>query len=127
MPSLRWIHTSDIHGALFLEDKEKSQQETHGTTTKDVQSDNIIISDGGDQLQGNAVTYYCNHLSDASHPHIIAETMNNMRYDVACLGNHDIEAGMEACNRWIDACRFPILGANVIDERSGPFVSTNVR
>ena len=93
MFSLRWIHTSDIHGALFLEDKEKSHQETHGTTTKDVQSDNIIISDGGDQLQGNAVTYYCNHLSDASQPHIIAEAMNSMKYDVACLGNHEYYAG----------------------------------
>ena len=119
MFSLRWIHTSDIHGALFLEDKEKSQRETRDTMDKDIPSDNIILSDGGDQLQGNTVTYYCNHLSDASQPHIIAETMNSMKYDVACLGNHDIEAGKEACNRWIDACNFPILGANVIDEKSG--------
>ena len=121
MTHLLWIHTSDIHGALFCNDanSRKATAPAADAVGTDVPSCNMIISDGGDQLQGNAVTYYSNYLSDASQPHIIAAAMNDMHYDVGCLGNHDIEAGMDACRRWRDACAFPVLGANVIDENTG--------
>src|SRR3712207_9414359 len=31
------------------------------------------------------------------------------------MGNHDVETGHAVFDRWVGSCRFPILGANIVD------------
>ena len=123
---LRWIHTSDVHGALFGYDFLRQNPTTGGLSSiyaivkqqRDEMGDRLIFTDGGDCLQGQPTAYYYNFVDTVS-PHLVAEVMNSMGYVCGAVGNHDIETGHEVYDRWISQRHFPILGANVIDVKTG--------
>lgn len=105
---MRWVHTSDIHGAeMCLELKLRLGAD--------------VLSDGGDCLQGSAWTCYANEVA-VDGMHLVAKEMNTMGYDVGVIGNHDIEAGREVMGRWVRGCEFPVLGANVRMDGVVPYV-----
>lgn len=123
---LKWLHTSDMHANLFGCDYRNGTRSTGGVSAvysyicrqrKDVK-ERLIITDGGDNLQGQPLAYYYNFVETKS-PHLVAEVMNEMGYVCSVMGNHDIEVGEETFERWMGDCNFPILGANVIDKRTG--------
>lgn len=45
--------------------------------------------------------------------------MNFMGYNAGNMGNHDVETGRTVFDRWAGDCRFPILGANIVDTATG--------
>ena len=69
-------------------------------------------------MQGQPTAYYYNFIDTVS-PHVTAEMMNYMKYDAGNMGNHDVETGRTVFDRWINACDFPILGANIIETATG--------
>ena len=113
---LRILHTSDVHGRVL--DSLQRINTYVGLCRRDLGNDNIILTDGGDVLQGYPAAYYYNYV-DTTSKHIVAEAMNRVGYDVAAIGNHDIEAGRKVFDRWIGDCNFPVLGANIIDDSTG--------
>ena len=123
---LKWIHTSDVHGSLFQYDYLRKRNIQGGLSAiyayvqarKRAMGDNLILTDGGDCLQGQPTAYYYNFVDTVS-PHLIAEAMNMVGYDCGALGNHDVETGHAVYDRWIKQCRFPILGANVVSTETG--------
>jgi 2',3'-cyclic-nucleotide 2'-phosphodiesterase/3'-nucleotidase len=123
---LKWIHTSDVHGSLFGYDYLTKRSSRGGLASiyaytqdqRHLYGDRLILTDGGDCLQGQPTAYYYNFIDTVS-PHLVAEAMNLMGYDCGAMGNHDIEAGHAAYDRWVKDCRFPVLGANVIDTSTG--------
>jgi len=42
-----------------------------------------------------------------------------MKYDAQAVGNHDIETGHKVYDKWIQEVKCPMLGANIIDTRTG--------
>lgn len=128
---LKWLHTSDMHANLFGCDYRNGMRYVGGGLSdiysyicdlKKESNNQFIITDGGDCLQGQPLAYYYNFV-DTKSPHLIAEVMNEMGYACGVMGNHDIETGEETFERWKHDCKFPILGANVIDKRTGrPYV-----
>lgn len=122
---LRWIHTSDVHGSLFGYDYLRKCPTTGGLSaiyayTQELRKqmgDCLILTDGGDCLQGQPTAYYYNFVDTVS-PHLVAEAMNQMDYVCGAMGNHDVETGHEVYDRWVSQCDFPILGANVIDTKT---------
>lgn len=114
---LRLLHTSDVHGHV-LDSLERINAYVLSNRQLWLGSENVIVTDGGDVLQGHPAAYYYNFVDTAS-KHIVAEAMNQVGYDVATIGNHDIEAGRKVFDRWISDCNFPVLGANIIDESTG--------
>ncbi len=123
---LKWVHTSDVHGSLFgynyltnkTEDTGLSAVWAYTTHLRDSLGDALVLTDGGDVLQGQPTAYYSNYVDTIS-PHLVASVMNQMGYVAAAIGNHDIETGHAVYDRWLDQCQFPVVGANVIDERTG--------
>ena len=123
---LKWIHTSDVHASLFQYDYLKKHNVSGGLSAiyayvqeqRKEHGDRLILTDGGDCLQGQPTAYYYNFI-DTQSPHLVAEAMNMMEYDCGAIGNHDVETGHEVYDRWIAQCKFPILGANVIDVKTG--------
>lgn len=123
---LKWLHTSDVHGALFSYDFLSHKVTSGGLSAfyaysqsmKKQWQDNLIITDGGDCLQGQPTAYYYNYVQ-TSQPHLVAEMMNEIGYVAGALGNHDIETGHSVYDRWINQLNFPMLGANVIDVTTG--------
>ncbi|MCM1109130.1 MAG: 5'-nucleotidase C-terminal domain-containing protein [Clostridium sp.] len=118
--TLKVICTTDIHGRFF-----PSHPSSGGLSCvydylcglREEWEGRLVLLDGGDMLQGDPFTYYYNELSTCG-PHPVACMMNRMDYDAACPGNHDIEAGHTVYDRWAADCRFPVLAANLIDERT---------
>ena len=76
--------------------------------------ENVLLMDNGDILQGQPVAYYYNFI-DTTSTHVCAAMLNYLKYDVGNMGNHDIETGHAVYDRWTSQCRFPMLGANIID------------
>lgn len=107
--AIHWIHTSDVHGHL---DALRGIEERVERLRAEYGSANVILTDGGDCLQGSPLVYYHNHI-DVKSPHIVAEAMNRMRYDCVAVGNHDIEVGHKVFDRAFGEMKFPVLCGNI--------------
>lgn len=118
------VETSDVHGAIFNYDFIKNQQssgslaqvQSYLNELKD--SHNIILVDNGDILQGQPTVYYSNY-ENIDDTHICAKVMNFMEYDVATIGNHDIEAGHAVYDKLKKEFNFPWLAANAVNTKTG--------
>lgn len=123
---LKIVQTSDVHGNYypydFIHRREAagSLARVHAFVQKkgEIYKDNLILLDNGDILQGQPTAYYYNYI-DTVAPHLAAEMMNFMGYNAGNMGNHDVETGRAVFDRWSGDCRFPILGANIIDTTTG--------
>ncbi len=115
--------TTDLHGMLLPFDN------TEGTPTnrslsnvaslvESRGSENIVLLDNGDILQGDPLAYYYNFV-DTSGTHIVADILNYLHYDAASAGNHDIETGHKVYDRVRSEYQFPLLAANAIDINTG--------
>lgn len=123
---LKIVETSDIHGNYYpydfilRQDAAGSLARVHAFIEKEreVYKDNLLLLDNGDILQGQPCAYYYNYIDTIS-PHLCAEVLNYMGYNAGNMGNHDVETGRAVFDRWADDCKFPVLGANIIDTTTG--------
>lgn len=123
---LTLVYTTDVHGCFTGYDYVNRKTVpgglnrvfAHVRRCRQKQPDGVILLDGGDVLQGHPTTYYYNYV-DRKVPHLVARMMNHMGYDAGCMGNHDVETGHDTYDRWVAQCRFPVLGANVLDAQTG--------
>ena len=81
-------------------------------------SENILLLDNGDIIQGDPLAYYYNFV-DTTREHVVADILNHLHYDAATAGNHDIEAGHAVYDRLRREYDFPLLAANAIDVTTG--------
>lgn len=120
--TLRLLETSDIHGCYLPYDFIRQRPVkaslasimTYVNQLRQAEGDRVILMDNGDFLQGQPIAYYYNFIDTIS-PHVGAQILNYMKYDLGNMGNHDVETGHRVYDRWIAECNFPILGANIID------------
>lgn len=122
---IRIIHTTDIHGNVFpydfLNDRPgKGSMARLSTVLQEARKadPNLLLLDAGDLLQGEPPAYYYNYVDTVSQ-HLIATSMNYLRYDAVAMGNHDIEPGHKVFDKWREECKFPLLGANIISDKTG--------
>ena len=120
---LVFYETSDVHGSYFPYDFIGRAEAPGGLARiyslvkekrAEMGKENVILLDNGDILQGQPCAYYYNFI-DTTSVHLTADIMNYMEYDVAAMGNHDVEPGHAVYDRWVDDCQFPVLGANAVD------------
>ncbi len=127
---IKFIVTSDIHGAIFqydfIEDilttSSLSQICTYIKEQRQKENQEVILLDNGDILQGQPIVYYANKAlkeQTEENIHLLAEIMNYMKYDAATVGNHDIEAGHEVYDHLVKAFNFPWLAANAVKRETG--------
>jgi 2',3'-cyclic-nucleotide 2'-phosphodiesterase/3'-nucleotidase len=122
---LKIIQTTDVHGAIFpfnfIQDKNVdyslAQVHTYVKEERNNDTQEVILLDNGDILQGQPVVYYSN-FEKPNEKHVCAAVMNYMRYDAATIGNHDIEAGHKVYDKLVKEYDFPWLAANAVDNKT---------
>ena len=123
---LTFVHTSDVHASLFSSNllyghpapSSLSAVYAYVSMLRREKGSHLILTDGGDCLQGQPAAYYYNYVDTVS-SHLVAGLMNDLRYDALALGNHDLETGHPVYDRWISQLHMPVLAANVLDSAAG--------
>lgn len=116
---IKVIETSDVHGAIFpydfVEGKPLNHSMAHVLSYVKQERANtgqvVILVDNGDILQGDPAVYYYNFIEPARE-HLVSGVMNYMQYDVATIGNHDVETGHPVYDKIRGEFDFPWLAAN---------------
>ena len=106
------LHSNDTHGQLATLPTEdgallggyarratfiRQQREAHS---------HLLLLDAGDFYQGTRYWHAFQGEADI-------ELMNHLRYDVAALGNHDVDGGVETLAARLQQAQFPVLCANM--------------
>lgn len=94
------LTTTDVHGSWFPASYTDGgiKPSLHAVHSKvkefrdSLGSDNVILIDAGDCLQGDNAAYYSNYVDTLS-PHLFPQIAAYMGYDAIVVGNHDIETG----------------------------------
>ena len=119
------LYTTDVHGSVLNYNFQRDTAATYSlskvyTYVESVRdtSENVVLLDGGDFLQGTPMAYYYNFV-DTTSMHAVARAMNFMRYDAVTVGNHDIEAQHKVYDKVVKEIEAPVLGGNVTDTKTG--------
>ena len=122
---LRILHTTDVHGNIFPYDFLNDRPGTGSmsrlsTVLREIRRTDpeTLLLDAGDLLQGEPPTYYYNYVDTLS-THIVSSAMNYLGYDAVAMGNHDIEPGHSVFDKWGRECKFPLIAANIISDKTG--------
>ena len=70
---------------------------------------NVLLVDAGDAVQGGII-------GTLSKGEAIVELMNALGYDVATIGNHEFDYGMEQFNKNVSLAQFKYVACNFIDQ-----------
>ncbi|WP_163540077.1 bifunctional UDP-sugar hydrolase/5'-nucleotidase [Gracilibacillus sp. YIM 98692] len=127
MKSISICVTSDVHGYLFPTNYRDQKEASLGLAKvasifnelkKDKQ---VLLINNGDYIQGSPFTYYfAKYQQNEGNPMI--QAANEMDYDLAVLGNHEFNYGLNYLQQVIAQSKFPWLAANILDKYSGePF------
>ncbi|MFW6284845.1 MAG: bifunctional metallophosphatase/5'-nucleotidase [Bacillota bacterium] len=111
------FYTNDVHGAMVRDGDTIGLDHMANlmTAAKEDNPDETLLLDGGDALQGSAISNYYEGES-------YIEAMNAMGYDAMVVGNHEFDWGLETVTDYFaddGIAEFPLLGANVIDDETG--------
>lgn len=72
----------------------------------------VFLADAGDHIQGTAY-------GSADKGETVIKMMNEAKYDVATLGNHEFDYDMEGCLNAVELANFTYVSANFYHEENG--------
>jgi 2',3'-cyclic-nucleotide 2'-phosphodiesterase (5'-nucleotidase family) len=103
------LHDNDIHFTVNHADRVRAAVD--GVRAR---HEHVFLVSAGDLFtrypgywQGGGLEYY------EAQSEAVIRRMNDLRYDAATLGNHDLYAHGEITGRSLGLARFPLLGANI--------------
>lgn len=114
--TIQILETSDVHGHFdgydYLANKEDNGGSLSQASVKidelREENPNTLVVDAGDSLQGNMANYF---IDDDIHPMFAA--MNEIGYDVWCVGNHEFNYSPEYLEKFIKEPEATVLCGNV--------------
>ena len=120
------LTTNDVHGryfdSLYVESAVRPSLVTVSAYVDSLRgewgSENVVLVDAGDCLQGDNASYYYNFV-DTSAVHLYARMVDKIGYDAVVVGNHDIETGHPVYDRVVKQMQTPFLAANALDAGTG--------
>jgi len=127
--TLHLLTTNDIHGTYFdstyVNSDTRNSLMAVNAKVNDLReqygSENVILIDDGDFLQGDNAAYYLNYV-DTNTTHLYSRMAAYMYYDAVVAGNHDIETGHAVYDRVaaeLNAAGIPFLAGNAIRNDNG--------
>lgn len=116
------LYTSDLHGAIT--DDDLSPHEAGGlarlrTAIEDIRSkhDHVLLIDNGDLLQGTPLAHQGFREPVQVHP--LINLIQPCQFDLAVIGNHDLDYGREGLEQIIRDAPMRFITANILDTASG--------
>ena len=118
--------TNDVHGryfdSLYVGSETKSSLLAVNEYMKGVReekgTDNVLLIDVGDLLQGDNAAYYFNYV-DTLTKHVSSRMAEYMGYDAMVVGNHDVETSHAVYDRVRRQLDIPLLAGNAIRDDNG--------
>jgi 2',3'-cyclic-nucleotide 2'-phosphodiesterase (5'-nucleotidase family) len=114
------LHVNDFHGRVFpyIEKSIDPSRPVSGAAylAEAIKRERLrnpegtILLSAGDMFQGTPV-------SNLFRGRPVLETMNALRFDAMTLGNHEFDWGRDVLGDILSAVRFPVLSANIVDEK----------
>ncbi|WP_033707073.1 bifunctional metallophosphatase/5'-nucleotidase [Bacillus mycoides] len=126
--TLNILLTSDVHGTVYpihYQDNSKAEIGLAKISTlikkERSQNANVLLIDNGDFIQGTPFTYhYATYEKDMENP--MSLLANYLEYDIAIIGNHEFNYGMDILNNAVATANSPYLSANILDKnRKEPY------
>ena len=123
--NIKILGTSDIHGRVVpwsygadVEDKSGSYAQI-ATYVKDVRKNNknVVLVEVGDAIQDNQVDVFAKDKKYYK-DHPIPKVLNEMKYDVFVLGNHEFNFGMKALDEILKDIKAKKLTANFYHKKN---------
>ena len=123
--NIKILGTSDIHGRVVpwsygadVEDKSGSYAQI-ATYVKDVRKNNknVVLVDVGDAIQDNQVDVFAKDKKYYK-DHPIPKVLNEMKYDIFVLGNHEFNFGMKALDEILKDIKAKKLTANFYHKKN---------
>ncbi len=123
------LHTNDTHSQIEPNEANATYNPNMGGVLRrgvaieqiEAKNKNVILVDAGDFVQG---TPYFNFFKGD----VEIQMMNKLGYDVAVLGNHEFDNGIDALEYILKQAEFPIIAANYdfTDSKLKQYVSPTV-
>ena len=100
------LYTNDVHCA-FDQNLGYSSVAALKDFYESVDPGNVLLVDNGDAIQGDVI-------GAVSQGEYIIDFMNAAGYDVAILGNHEFDYGMDQLAKVAEKANFPYVDANIV-------------
>ncbi|BBN83850.1 2',3'-cyclic-nucleotide 2'-phosphodiesterase [Pseudoalteromonas sp. A25] len=123
---VRLLETTDLHANLlnfnYFADKQDDKVGLVKTAAlirqAREQATNSVLVDNGDLIQGSPLGDYMAKIKNLAQGdvHPVYAAMNTLNYDVANIGNHEFNFGLEFLNEAINDANFPYISANVFKD-----------
>ena len=104
------LYTNDIH--TYIDNPLSYDVLATVKSQLEAEYPNVLLVDAGDHIQGTAY-------GSMDKGETIIKLMNAAGYDLATLGNHEFDYGMEGCMNIIEWAEFPYVSANFYHEEKG--------
>ncbi len=107
-------YTNDVHTYIANASEEGEPAALRYSTVAALRknTENVILVDAGDHAQGTAY-------GSMDKGEVISKLMSAAGYDVATLGNHEFDYGMDGCMNIIEWAQFPYVSSNFYHEENG--------
>src|SRR6266481_1133565 len=104
------LHSNDLHAHLLPDDHDQGGFARLATAVRREKANcaACLYLNAGDLVQGTPV-------STLFHGLPIYEIANRLGIDVSTLGNHEFDYGYAMIPKFLQAARFPLVSANVVD------------
>lgn len=103
------LYTNDVHTYI---NKSLSYNNIAAMKQELAAENDVLLFDAGDEIQGTAY-------GSMDKGKTIIELMNASGYDLATLGNHEFDYGMDGCENAVKWAKFPYVSCNFYHEKNG--------
>lgn len=119
---LRILETTDLHTNIMDYDYYQSKVDPKIGLARTAslihtarkEADNFVLVDNGDLLQGSPMGDYMAKIGlNDGDVHPAYKAMNTLDYDVANIGNHEFNYGLDYLEKALSGAEFPYINANV--------------
>ncbi len=104
------LYTNDVHCAVESEQLGYARLAAYKEQLQNEGND-VLLVDAGDYVQGAP-------MGTISKGAYMIDIMNQVPYDVATVGNHEFDYGMDQFNKLINKAEFPIVCCNLTDKET---------